>query len=245
MNAAVLKASQLLSRLCERVLEGLKDVVAAERLGELTREDQALREETSWWFSSELKEAYYVRWGEYGQDLVEFRAGVLKEPGEAGRLGNWEKQKERLEKYVDLLAKHLRDEESEAALKAGGKGKSGERKDKVVSDVDPEARRQADAKRRVKAGYKTHLSMDRASEIVTALIVTPMNAEDGPQLLPLVAEEERRGLEIEEMTADTAYSDGSIRAGLAERAKPITVHIPEPKGKKSKEGKYTTDQIRI
>ena len=240
MNAAVLKATHLLRRLCERLLDALKDVLSADRLSHLTSEAEALEEDTSWWLSAELKERHYLRWGEYAAALLEFAEEFLKAPGEAEALGNWSRQKARIEQWARLVAKHLSDEGTEAELKFRG------RKDKLVSDVDPDARHASDRKQRVKAGYKTHVSMDQDSEIITGLQVTPMNAEDGPQLLPLLQDEQERGLDIEEVAADTAYSDGPIRAGLqGDVATPaIIAHIPEPQPKPSADGKFTTDQFR-
>ena len=240
MNAAVLKASQLLARLCERVLEGLKDVLPGDRLSVLTSEDASLRTDTSWWLSSELKEKHYLRWGSHAESLVKFAREFLKSPGECAALGNWEKQREKLERATALLEKHLSDAATEAQMKSGG------RKDKLVSDVDPDARNQADHKKRVRAGYKTHVSMDQESEIITGIAVTPMNAEDGPQLLPLLEDEQERGLEVTEVAADTAYSDGPIRAGLQgdEETPEIVAYIPEPKPKPSGDGKFTTDQFQ-
>lgn len=240
MDAAVLKASQLLSRLCDRVLEGLKDVLPSDSLSVLTSEDASLRTDTSWWLSSELKEKHYLRWGSHAESLVKFAREFLKSPGEAEKLGNWEKHREKLERSVCLLEKHLSDAATEAQMQSGG------RKDKLVSDVDPDARNQADHKKRVKAGYKTHVSMDEGSEIITGLVVTPMNGEDGPELVPLLREEQERGLEVTEVSADAAYSDGPVRSALKgdEETPEIVAHIPEPKPKPSGDGKFTTDQFQ-
>jgi len=87
--------------------------------------------------------------------------------------------------------------------------------------------------------------MDQESEIVTGIAVTPMNAEDGPQLLPLLEDERERGLEVTEVAADAAYSDGPIRAGLQGDGKTpeIVAYIPEPRPKTSGDGKFTANQF--
>lgn len=241
MDAAVLSAARLLRRLCERVLDGLKDVLPRDTLSNLTSEEESLRTDTSWWLSSELKEKHYLRWGRYAENLVRFAREFLASPGEAEGLGNWEKQRAKLERNVALLEKHLHDTASEAALKCEGK-----RKDRLVSDVDPDARNQADREGRVQAGYKTHVSMDQGSEIITGIEITPMNAEDGPELVPLLRDEQERGLEITEVSADAAYSDGAIRSALQGDGETagIVAYIPEPKQKASRAGKFTADQFQ-
>ncbi|NCO35046.1 MAG: hypothetical protein GW893_14450 [Armatimonadetes bacterium] len=163
MDAAVLKASQLLARLCERVLDGLKDVLPCDRLSVLTSEDESLRKDTSWWLTSELKEQHYLRWGRHAESLVDFVRGLLKSPGEAEKLGNWERYRKKLERSVGLLEKHLSDGTVGSDTSGEGEKRSGGRKDRLVSDVDPDARHQADRKKRVKAGYKTHMSADSVS----------------------------------------------------------------------------------
>lgn len=238
MNAAVLKATQLLTRVTERLLKQLREVLPEARMEELLKEDVALREDTSWWLSPELKEAHYQRWGSQAQVLLEATQEYLATPEGAS-------PPRQIAVLAAVLAKHLDDTAAEAKLKATLRQGAKPRRapDKLVSHVDPEARRAARANGHVLAGYKSHVSVDQDSGIVTALAVTPMNVEDGSQLLPLVNDEIKRGLEIEAVAADSAYSDGAVRADLQERAHPIQAHIPEPKPKASKGGQYVARQF--
>jgi hypothetical protein len=223
MNAAVLRSSELLNRLCTRLLKALQSVrqEGDEALERLETQSAELKEDSSWLLSSELKEKRYMRWGEHADELLSYVLALL------ARTDTDDTAKARAIKEVRglaaLLSKHLGDAALEEQLKtqAENKVKGGPRtakpmrRDKMVSDVDPQARQAADHKRRVKAGYKTHVSMDSGSEIVTAIIVTPMNCDDGPVLPKLVADELRRGLALDEVAADAAYADGPVREALA------------------------------
>ncbi len=260
MNAAVLRASTLLQRLCVKLLDAVTALASPDdaTVAPLRTEATALQEDTSWLLSEELKEQRYLRWGAYAHDLLAAALALL-ERAESG--AEAPAALERVRQYSRLLAKHLGDVALEAQLTARAAAVAAAaadaapsvavppvklpegRKDKLVSDVDPEARQAADRKRKVKAGYKTHVAMDSDSEIVTALIVTPMNGDDGPQLLPLLAEERRRGVPIAEVAADAAYADGAVRAALAEAA--ITTFIPEPRAKSSADGTYLSTDFRF
>jgi len=259
MNAAVLRASALLQRLCAKLLAAVTALAADDAaMAPLTTEATALQEDTSWMLSDELKEQRYLRWGTHAQALLAAALTLLarEDPGAAASAA-----RERVRQYSRLLAKHLGDVALEAQLAARAAAVAAApaeaapaaatppvklpegRKDKLVSDVDPEARQAADRKRKVKAGYKTHIAMDSDSEIVTALVVTPMNCDDGPQLLPLLAEEQERGLPITDVAADAAYADGPVRAALAEAE--ITTYIPEPRAKASADGAYVSADFRF
>ena len=255
MNAAVLRSSELLNRLCSKLLDSLRELKKAgdEPLAHIEAEAAALREDTSWFLSSELKEKYYMRWGEHADEMLSYVLDLFERIADGRAVFGTGQVPDlaRARLLSALLAKHLGDSALEKQLKSKPLKKSAQpgtvRKDKLVSDVDPDARSAADRKRKVKAGYKTHVSMDSASEIVTAVMVTPMNCDDGPVLPKLIADELRRGLEVEEVAADKAYSDGPVREALsnakAEAETPIAVYIPEPAPKPSAEGKYISSDF--
>jgi IS5 family transposase len=259
MNAAVLRSSELLRRLCAKLLSALKslDLPQDETLSRLEAQATALIEDTSWLLSDELKEKRYVRWGEHADELLSYVLALLAriDAEAADDSAVRELKVNYVRKLSKLLAKHLGDEALEKQLKVkteakknGGSKKTAKsrptgKKDKLVSDVDSEARHAADHKRKVKAGYKTHVTMDCDSEIVTAVIVTPMNCDDGPVLPALIADELRRGLKIEEVAADAAYADGPVREALAKEK--ISTYIPDPAPKPSAQGKYISKDFRF
>jgi transposase len=254
MNATVQRASALLRRLCGRLIGSLRELRKAgdETYAHLAAEGVSLREDTSWFLSDELKEKRLMRWGEHADEILSYVLALF-EAVDAGKVGAGPKQVKALAEVRTLsalLAKHVGIEALENQLKSQPlKKKEGGapdkpnpvRKDKLVSDVDPDARNAADHKHKVKAGYKAHVSMDSDSEIVTAVQITPMNREDGPFLPELIADECRRGLQIEEVAADAAYSDGAVREMLADNC--ITTYIPEPAPKPSAEGKYISSDF--
>ena len=265
MNAAVLRASELLNRLCSKLLKAVKTVQTREdeALPHLEAQAVELQGDRSWFLSDELKEKRYIRWGEHANELLGYVSFLLNRL-ETDKVGAVQPRDiERVRSLSEILTKHLSDVALEKELITRAEGKVDRRvkskarnrattepakpmptrKDKLVSDVDPEARQAADHKRKVKAGYKTHVSMDSGSEIVTAVIVTPMNCDDGPVLPRLIAEESSRGLKVEEVSADSAYADGAVREALAEHS--IAAYIPEPDPKPSSEGKYISSEFNF
>ena len=57
-------------------------------------------------------------------------------------------------------------------------------------------------------GYKTPLSLDAASEIITAVVTTPGNETDGKQLAKLLAKDEAVGVGAAVYAGDKGYDDG-------------------------------------
>lgn len=232
MNCAVVRYLKVVRRICDKLLKAIGEVVSTDKIKELQENKQQLEQESSWWLSQELKEAYYEGWSQYAQELIIWSEKFLQTPGQAGELACWPEKKEKINKLLGLLKKSMQDNQKEKKKK----------KDRLVSDVDEDARYSADNKGGVKAGYKGHLSVDTDSELITGLQVTGMNREDGAELLPLMEDETRRGLNIEQLEADTAYSDGVIREGLC--GKSIEAFIPEPTPKKSPENKFISQQFQ-
>lgn len=56
-------------------------------------------------------------------------------------------------------------------------------------------------------GYKTHMSLNAESGLITSLILTPGNAHDGTQLPKLLQRDLAQGLEVGTVTADRGYDD--------------------------------------
>jgi len=103
--------------------------------------------------------------------------------------------------------------------------------DRVISTVDPEARHMHKSRSRYRDGYKAHIAVEPDTGIITAAALTPANTADGPTGVALL-EGEVQGLEV---TADSAYGSGEVRAGLAERShraliKPIPLRPAVPGG---------------
>ncbi len=89
------------------------------------------------------------------------------------------------------------------------------KKDKIVSVVDPDARVAHKSPGNIKRGYKDHIIVDEDSEIILASTQTPFNTGDEKKLQELV-EKVAQELEIkpEEITADKVYGTADNRAYL-------------------------------
>ena len=57
-------------------------------------------------------------------------------------------------------------------------------------------------------GYKSHVSMDAESGIITSVVTTPGNGSDGRELPGLVERDLAQGVPVETVAADRAYDDG-------------------------------------
>ena len=104
-------------------------------------------------------------------------------------------------------------------------------KDRVISLVDPEARHGHKSTAVRKDGFKAHLATEPDTGIVTAAVITPANAPDGPTGVVLISSEPD-GLEV---LADSAYGSGATRTGLKEKhhrlvIKPMPSHPAVPGG---------------
>ena len=56
-------------------------------------------------------------------------------------------------------------------------------------------------------GYKAHVSMNAAAELVTSVVITPGNAPDGKQFTKLVDQDMAQGLPVETYAGDRGYDD--------------------------------------
>jgi transposase len=82
-------------------------------------------------------------------------------------------------------------------------------KDRLVSPVDPDARMGRKESKHW-TGYKGHVVIEEASEIITAVETTPANRNDGNQLKGLLhQQEETISIVPEEVSGDKAYDSGA------------------------------------
>ena len=90
-----------------------------------------------------------------------------------------------------------------------------DKKDKIVSVVDPDARVAHKSAGNIKRGYKDHIIVDEDSEIILASVQTPFNIGDEKKLKELI-EKVDKNFEIkpEEISADKVYGTTDNRAYL-------------------------------
>jgi len=68
-------------------------------------------------------------------------------------------------------------------------------------------------------GYKTHMSLNAESKIITSVLVTPGNKADGQQFPELVQKDERLSIEAKIYAGDKGYDDGDNHYLLREKGK--------------------------
>ena len=97
------------------------------------------------------------------------------------------------------------------------KGAKGEKRPR-----DPQARwggKGKKGRKRFFYGYKQHLSLNAATELITAVVHTPGNASDGKYLGRLMEKDEIVGIEAGVYAADRGYDDGENHLLLWEKGK--------------------------
>lgn len=115
-------------------------------------------------------------------------------------------------------------------------------KDRIISIVDPDARTGRKSDTRTIQGYKDHIMIDEESEIITAVKITPANAEDGDQLTDLVTQfHKNHNIVLKEVSADKAYWFGKNLHFLHENN--IVASISVMKTKQDLTGLFTPNNF--
>lgn len=97
-------------------------------------------------------------------------------------------------------------------------------KDRLISVIDTDARTGHKSDMRKIQGYKDHIMIDESSELITALKVTPANAEDGDQLIDLITQlQTNHHVKPSQVSADKGYWFGKNLRFL--ETNEITGHI--------------------
>lgn len=221
-DIAVPRRRKFLQRIVRKALaeaEGLGIDVSA-----LEDEQEALLKDDSCLFSEDLREKDLDNWFALSEQLHDTVAAAEVTS----------QQDESRQPTLHLLSK---------AAERQQKPKPGERGDRLVSDVDIDARwsmRQRGKKAFV--GYKEQIATDEKHEIITAAEVTPGNVDDTTQLKQLLAGHERNtGQSAEAAAGDSGYSSGPNRADL--KAKQITDYVAPPTPKGHKQGKFSASDF--
>jgi transposase len=116
--------------------------------------------------------------------------------------------------------------------------------DRLISVVDTEARTGHKSDMRKIQGYKDHIMIDEETEIITAVKVTPANAEDGDQLMDLVKQfQDNHGFLPKELSADKGYWFGKNLRFL--QGNHILGHISWMKTKQQVSGLFTPEDFRF
>lgn len=221
-DVAIPRLRKLLQRVIRRGLS------AAAELGietcALDAENEALLEDNSWLQSKQLREKDLSKW-------FVLAAAVRDTLAEADVSCEQESMRQR---SVGLLSK---------ALERQQKPKPHQRRDSLVTDVDPDARWSSRERgKKSFVGYKEQIATDQSNEIITAAEVTPGNVDDKTQLEQLLdAHENNTGEAPKGAAGDSGYSSGRNRRDLND--KNIDDYIAPPTAKGHKQGMFSADDF--
>jgi len=142
-----------------------------------------------------------------------------------------------LKSTASLLAKIV-SQDIEKDKKGKPKIKKGVAKDRIISTTDPEMRHGRKSRSGKFNGYKTHLTKDVDSDIITNIDVSAGNCPDADMAEPLIKEaKEEFGVTTRSLTGDGAYGSGKMRKDMSDEKIELISKAPTLKdtGKLNKE----------
>jgi len=138
-----------------------------------------------------------------------------------------------LKSAASLLAKIV-SQDTEKGDEGRPRIKKGVAKDRIISTTDPEMRHGRKSKSGRFNGYKTHLTKDVSSDIVTNIDVSPANSSDQEMAEPLLDEaKENFGVKTKSLTGDTAYGSSATQEKMSEKKIALLSKVPSAKNSKN------------
>lgn len=98
--------------------------------------------------------------------------------------------------------------------------------DRVISHSDPEMRHGRKSASRRFDGHKAHVVSDEATELILGVALGAGNGSDGEAAAPLVGHIRDRGLDIDTVVGDMAYSDGDVRVAVEAAGAKLVAKVP-------------------
>jgi len=136
-----------------------------------------------------------------------------------------------------ILSQDIEEEEDQKP-----KIKRGVAKDRIISTTDPEMRHGRKSSAGKFNGYKTHVTKDVASDIITNCDISPANTPDGDLTEPLIDEAEKEyQVKTKSLCGDGAYGSGKMRKDMAEKRVELISKAPILKDN----GKFTKEDFQI
>ena len=138
-----------------------------------------------------------------------------------------------LKDRATLLAKIVsqdteKDEEGKPRIRKGVA------KDRIISTADPEMRHGRKSKSGKFNGYKTHLTKDVSSDIVTNIDVSAANSPDQEMAEPLLNEaKEEFAVRTKSLTGDTAYGSSEMQEKMNKKKIELLSKVPSAKNSKN------------
>jgi hypothetical protein len=144
------------------------------------------------------------------------------------------------------LARTLLEQVLAQDIEEGADGKpqlhQGVTRERMPSLTDPEMRHGRKSAARKWSGYKQHIMTDPATELVTAVVVSPASAGDGSLLPELLAQQQETGLALTQVVGDQAYGGGALREALAEQGVEVVAKVaPISNGEFFSKDRFTID----
>lgn len=135
----------------------------------------------------------------------------------------------RVREAADLLAQLLvQDVERHPD---GARLKQGVSADRIVSVHDPEMRHGRKSATKRFDGHKGAIAVDPESQLITAVVVLPGNAQDDDQALDLVEQTEANTTSVvEETVGDCAFGTSDTRQAFAEAGRRLVAKVPTRRG---------------
>jgi IS5 family transposase len=200
-------------------LEGLAALGQSESAAVMQGEWEALSADSMYWETKERRDAHVLACWQLLERMAEAYEQLMRREDWTGV------QEELILQEAALIEKVLQRQSARTGS---------ERRDSIASVQDRDARYSNREKgKKPYAGYKEHVIEDDVSGIITDVIVTPANVDDGTQLQALVAGHEATvGAPPETLAADSKYFTGGNVQYLDQECIGGFIAVPAAKGEK-------------
>ncbi len=232
-NIAIPSTIQLVAQVRQKLLESARSY-AAEQVAEAEGEVVRIRQATADLKDTErlLQRVAHLRRIVAWADEVQRTLGPV--PADA------EPTRQRFEEALSLAHHVLADQDWPPSKKK----KKGEKRDRLLSVVDPEARQGKHGS--YYNGYQLDISMDAASELLTAVNILPANGDEAADAGTLIrAEEMAHHNDIQELSIDGIGFRGHLLRTWSDPAGlQLTVYVP-PSPQTNSDPYFTPDDFQL
>lgn len=213
---AVQDTYTLLRKALSRVVRAGQHFLPEELRPRLERYIDAKKPEIDW-------DDVEARRDELGQLVADARAALAALPT-SDAAGADEEEIRRVELARTLLEQVLA-QDIEADDDGRPQLRQGVSRERMPSLTDPDMRHGRKSAARKWAGYKQHITTDPATELVTAVAVSPATAGDGAVLPELLTQQQEVGLTPPQVVGDQAYGGGALREALAQQGVEVVAKV--------------------
>ena len=97
----------------------------------------------------------------------------------------------------------------------------------LVSRTDPEATLYHRRGKGTRVGYLVQVAVDSSKQIITGVLTTGAHQRDTAQIVPLIDQVIKQGVDVKAVAADRGYSAGEVLYELGQRD--VQAYIPQPR----------------